>query len=436
MNQKDFFPSASERRALPNKRLFERRNENIFIDFDDRRIGDRRKHNRRSEKYSKACELIRFLKETGLYPHERIYDQPVGVKARFKNIKIINLASVDYFNFSQNSEIKKVACEAINIYGAGGFSSRFSVGNLSIHQELENELSKFMGKESVLIFNSGYLANLAVITSIIDKNASIFLDQKCHLSIHHACQLSNKKYFRYNNNDMGDLEKLLKKYKDEPNKWIVTLGVFSSSGFLGRLKEITVLARKYKARTFIDDAHGIGIYGNELRGVADYYDVLDEIDLIMGSFQMAFGNIGAFLVGKNYILEHAHVDVWPYIFTYNIPPVNAACILKSLELLRKNGQELKKKLWENISYLSQKLIDIGYKIVNPNSHIISIVIGNEVKVCEFAKFLFDRKIWVQPFSYPAVPKGKGTIRITCSSEFTRKELNQTLQTFSKAYTLI
>ena len=429
-------PAPREKRTSQDRREANRRIDNRVIDFTESRVGERRKNDRRTHKLSKSRNLIRYLKEKGLYPHERAYDQPMGVEVLFKNKKVINLASVDYFNFAQHPAIKKSAMEAINKYGAGGFSSRFTMGYFSVHQELEEKLAEFMGKESVLIFNSGYLANLAVITSIMPKDATIFLDQKSHISIHHACQLSQKTHFRFANNDMADLEKALQTNKDAPNKWIVTLGVFSSTGYLANLKELAALARKYQARIFIDDAHGIGIYGDKLRGAADFHGVLDEIDLIMCPFQMAFGNIGAFVAGKDFLLQATPEEIWPYTYTFNIPPLNASCILKALELLSKEGQEYKKRLLGNATYLRKNLVDIGYKVINPDGHIIPIVIGAELKMCEFVKFLFDKGVWVQPFYFPAVPKGQGTIRITCTAGHTQKELDQCIAVFAEGYSLI
>jgi 7-keto-8-aminopelargonate synthetase-like enzyme len=432
-NARDEQPAPQEHRTKKDRRGTERRALDLAKDGSDRRIGDRRKHERRIYQNPKQLNFIRFLKEKGLYPYEKAYDQPDGAEVIYEGQNIINLASVDYFNFAQNREIKKAACAAVNKYGAGGFSSRYSMGNLRVHMELEEKLAEFMGKESVLIFNSGYLANLAVITSIMPKNATIFLDQKCHLSIHHACLLSQKKYHRFGNNDMAALERMLQAHKDEPEKWIITLGVFSSNGILGKLDEIARLARKYKARIFIDDAHGVGVYGEHLRGAAEHFGVLDEIDLIMCPFQMAFGNIGAFLVGKRYLLQPAHTETWPYIFTYNIPPVNAVSIGKALDLLEQKGPALQKKLRQNVLFLRDRLKAMGYEIINPDGHIIPILIGDEVAVCQFAHFLFKRGVWVQPFFYPAVPSGKAMVRVTCTVGHTRKELERAAGIFAEAY---
>ncbi|MBN1939363.1 MAG: pyridoxal phosphate-dependent aminotransferase family protein [Candidatus Aminicenantes bacterium] len=422
----------AENRSNKDRRGSDRRSAGEPKSDSERRVGDRRKHERRIYQNPKQLNFIRFLKEKGLYPYEKAYDQPDGPEVIFEGKNIINLASVDYFNFAQNSEIKKAACAAVKKYGAGGFSSRYSMGNLRIHMDLEEKLAEFMGKESILIFNSGYLANLAVITSIMPKNATIFLDQKCHLSIHHACLLSGKKYHRFGNNDMAALERMLQAHRDDPEKWIVTLGVFSSNGILGKLDEIAVLARKYKARIFIDDAHGVGVYGDRLRGAAEHFGVLDEVDLIMCPFQMAFGNIGAFLVGKRYLLQPAHTETWPYIFTYNIPPVCAVSIRKALEILDRKGASLQKKLRRNVAALRDRLKAMGYEILNPEGHIIPILIGDEVLVCRFAHFLFERGVWVQPFFYPAVPKGKAMVRVTCTIGHTFQELERAAGIFAEA----
>jgi len=416
--------------------MAERRIKSEAVDFVDRRVGDRRKCNRRASKASSTHDFPRMIKEKNLYPYEREYDRPEGDRIVYQGKKLINLASVDYFNFSQHPEVKKAACEAVDLYGAGALSSRYSLGYLAILKDLENEIARFMGAETILLFNSGYLANLAVIDSLTGRDATIFMDQHSHISLYHACKLSGKKHYRYANNNMEHLEKLLREHRDAPNKWIVTLGVFSSTGVLGNLKDIAALGRKYKARIFMDDAHGVGVYGKDSRGVADLFGVYDEIDLLMCSFQMAFGNIGAFVTGRTYILQPAHVETLPYIFTFALPPVSTAAIAKALAILQEEKERLKDRLWENVRFLRKQLIDIGYKVINPESHITSLVTGDELKTCEFTDFMLRKGVWVQPYFHPFAPKGKGIVRVTCTSNHTRKVLQQSVPAFKEAITLL
>jgi 7-keto-8-aminopelargonate synthetase-like enzyme len=275
-----------------------------------------------------------------------------------------------------------------------------------------------------------------VIDSLIGENATIFIDQHSHISLYHACKLSQKKYLRYANNDMEHLERFLKTHQNEPNKWIVTLGVFSSTGVLGNLKDIVYLAKKYQARIFIDDAHGVGIYGQNLRGVADHYQVLDEIDLIMCSFQMAFGNTGAFVVGKKHLLQPAHYETLPYIFTFALPPVTTASVLEALTILKQNGPALNQQLWENVNYLRSNLIDYGYKVINNQGHIVSLITGDEVKTCNFTKFILNSGVWVQSYVFPFAPKGNSIVRITCSSDHNKYTIDKVLPIFKEASRII
>jgi 8-amino-7-oxononanoate synthase len=426
-----------ENRTRSDQRLAERRNDNTGIDFPDRRGGDRRKFARRTRNSAKSLHnLVRLLKEQDNCPYEKVYEQSMGVEVLYNGKKYFNFSSVDYYNFCQNEEVKKAACAAINKYGAGALSGRHSYGYLSILRELENQIAEFMGKESVLIFNSGYLANLSVIDSLIGAEATIFIDQQSHISLYHSCKLSQKKHFRYANNDMEHLEKFLKTHQNEPNKWIVTLGVFSSTGVLGSLKDIVRLAKKYQARIFIDDAHGVGMYGDKLRGVADHYDVLDDVDLIMCSFQMAFGNTGAFVVGKKHLLQPAHYETLPYIFTFALPPVTTASVLQALSILKQEGASLRRQLWENVTYMRSNLMDFGYDVINEEGHIISLKTGDEVKTCELTKYLLDNGIWVQSYVFPFAPKGNSIVRITCSSDHKKYIIDKVLPVFKDASRII
>lgn len=427
---------APEYREKKDNRSVERRNSLKEIDFEDRRKGDRRKFNRRTRAKDKTFDLIRILKHNDLYPYEKVYDQPDGVNVIQNGNSSINLSLVDYYNFGQHDAIKDAACQAIMKYGGGALSARHSYGYLTILKELEQSICRFMGKKKALIFNSGYMANLAAIDSLTGRDASIFIDQQSHISLYHASRLSQKKTYRYVNNDMNHLERFLKIHQNDPNKWIVTLGVFSHTGVLGNLHDIVFLSKKYKARIFIDDAHGVGIYGKNLRGVADHYNVNDDIDLIMCSFQMAFGNIGAFIVGREYLLNPAHVETLPYVFTYALPPVNTASIQTALNMLQNDGKRLNEQLWNNVNYLKGKLTEIGFKVISPEGHIISFHTGNELKTCEFAKFLLSKGIWVQTYFHPYAPKGDGLIRITCSYEHNQAVLEKTIPIFREAYKII
>lgn len=361
----------------------------------------------------------------------RFYDENLGSEIILNGQRVIMLGSVNYLGLSHHPSIIKATLEATERFGAGGLGSRASNGCLKLHKELDISLAKFMGKEKAIVFNSGYMANLGIISSAFGRKALIFTDKESHLSIYDACQMSGLKYFRYRQNDMDHLESFLKRYKYEDEKWIVVVGTFGVTGKRANLVEIVQLARKYGARIYFDDAHSIGVFGKNKRGLAEECDVLEEIDLIMGSFQMAFGNIGAFVAGKESLINTIRIHSRPYIFSYGLPASNVAAILESIRILEsEEGDQLIKKLWKNITLLRNGLHELDFSIISDDTQLTSVVLGEEERTLYYWDQLLKEGLWVQIYLHPAVPKDKSVMRLTCMATHSEEHIVEAIRILS------
>jgi 7-keto-8-aminopelargonate synthetase-like enzyme len=371
--------------------------------------------------------------ETAKYLFDkRAYEEIFASEVILDNKRVLMFGSVNYLGLSHNPKIKKVAIEAIERYGVGGTGSRASNGCSKLHLQLDESLAEFMGKKKAIVFNSGYMANLGIITAAFSKDAVILSDKENHLSIYDGCKLSGLLCYRYRHNDLDHLETFLKRIPINREKWIVLVGTFGVTGESIPLIEIIGLAKKYNCKIYLDDAHLIGIYGEKKQGLADKLGVLDELDLIMGSFQMAFGNIGAFVAGNQQILEKVQAYSRPYIFTYTLPLYVVATLLESINILTSvEGDKLVYQLLTNVDKLRCKIKSLRFKIASEDTQLISIEIGDEKSAKEFYISLMNNGLWGQLYIYPAVPINAGIFRLTCTAAHTDEQIKEAANILEK-----
>jgi len=358
----------------------------------------------------------------------RFYQENLGSEVIFNGQRVIMLGSVNYLGLSHHPSVMRATIKAVERFGSGGIGSRASNGCLMLHRELDDSLAEFMGKEKAITFNSGYLTNLGVLSSAFGKNAVLFSDKENHLSIYDACRLSGLRYYRYRHNDMNHLESLLKQHRLEDEKWIIVVSTFGVTGEAVKLLEVVSLARKYGAKIYLDDAHLIGIFGKRKRGLAEECEVMDEIDLIMGSFQMAFGNIGGFVVGKRSLIDQIRFHSRPYIFSHTLPASNVAAILESLRIIAsREGDELVKNLWKNVNAFRKGLSEIGLTPISKDTHLTSVFIGPDEYAINFNSHLLRNGVWAQIYLHPSVPINKAIIRFTCMATHTEQQINKAVK---------
>lgn len=323
----------------------------------------------------------RAVMEMGYYPYFIPINSSDGTEVTINGKRLIMIGSNNYLGLTTHPQVIEAGIQAIKKYGVGCTGSRFLNGTYQLHEELENELADFMGKEAALVFSTGFQTNLGTISCIVGKDDLIIADKDNHASIVDGCRLSFGSVKRYKHNDMENLENILKSCNGSNNyngKLIVCDGVFSINGDLANLPEIVALAKKYDARVMVDDAHGIGVLGKNGRGTAEYFELDDKIDIIMGTFSKSFASIGGFICSKQYVIHYIKHHSRALIFSASIPPASVAATRAALKIIR-TEPERRERVLQNAEYMRKGLVELGFDINVSQSPVISINIGDRLK---------------------------------------------------------
>lgn len=369
-------------------------------------------------------EFVDISRICGEFPHA--IDHKTGKK-------IIVWCSNDYLGSGQNRESIEVAKNALDTYGTGAGGTRNISGTSHILIDLEKEVAALHQKEAALTFVSGYVANDATIQTLakIMPNLVIFSDAKNHASIITGIRNSKAQKEIFRHNDITHLEELLKKYSKDQPKLIIFEAVYSMDGDFGKISEIVALAKKYNALTFIDEVHAVGLYGKSGAGYAEEIGAADDIDIIQGTFGKAFGTIGGYITGKNEIIDAIRSIASGFIFTTAIPPVIAAATIANISRSRRDSSA-RDNLHKNVRLLKDELKKAGIAIIDNDSQIISIKIGDAAKAREVSKrLLAEFGIYVQHINYPTVAKGDERLRVTISPLHTKEMINQFVSALQK-----
>lgn len=367
----------------------------------------------------------KIAKEKGYYPyfHELNSKQDIIVKMEGK--EVIMIGSNNYLGLTSHPEVIKASVDATNMFGTGVSGSRFLNGTLSLHVELEKKLAKFLNKEDAMIFSTGYQSNLGFISAIAGRNDIIFSDKENHASIYDGIKLSYADVVRYNHNDMIDLENKLKDANPKKGKLIVTDGVFSMGGDLCNLPELVKLSKKYNARLMVDDAHGIGVMGKTGRGTGEHFNLLDEIDIIMGTFSKSLASSGGFIVGKKEVIEYVRHHSRPYIFNAAIPPSNTMSAMKALEILEREPERVT-NLQKVGNYVRKELIKKGLEIKESITPIIPIYTYTPIRTMVACNILFEKGVYVNPVLPPATKHGECLIRTSFMTTHNKEVLDEAI----------
>lgn len=326
--------------------------------------------------------------------------------------------------------LKEAAIEAIRSYGLGSGASRLVCGNMILHKKLEEKIAEFKQQESCLVFNSGYSANLGIISSIMDKEGMIFSDRLNHASIIDGIILSRANFKRYAHKNTSNLEELLSSNGNFKNKLIITDTVFSMDGDIAPLPEIVKIAKEFKALLMVDEAHATGVCGEKGTGLVEYFGLKDEIYIQMGTLSKAGGCFGGFVCGKKDLIDYLINFSRAFIYTTSLPPAICAASIKAIEIIQEEP-ERRKRLWENIKFLKQALTNLGFNTLESNSAIIPILIKDASLTMEFSQRLFKEGLFIQGIRYPTVPRDASRLRITLTSEHQLEDLEFALEKLEK-----
>jgi len=380
--------------------------------------------------FSKAVNFTKAdeVKALGLYPYFKPLEATDGTIVEIEGREVIMAGSNNYLGLTNDQRTIQAAQAALTKYGTGCTGSRYLNGTLDIHLELEEKLAAFMGKESCVLFSTGYQTNEGSIQTIAGRNDIIFSDRDNHACIVVGTLCSNAKTVRYKHNDMGQLRKFLESADPAAGKIIVTDGVFSMSGTLAKIPELVSLAKEFGARLYLDDAHAIGVIGDGGRGSASVYGLTDQVDLISGTFSKSFASLGGFLVGDRTVIEYIRHHSPAHIFSASMPPANVATVLTALEILQEEPWRIK-RLEEISIYMRTELKNLGFNVWSSESPIIPVVIGDMMDCFRFWKDLFEEGVYANAVIPPAVPQGQSLIRTSYMASHTEDHLNQILDAF-------
>jgi len=376
-------------------------------------------------------DKIQQLKDEGVYRKLPVLGGPNEAEIILNGERVINLSSNNYLGFANHPRLKKAAIEAVEKYGAGSGAVRTIVGNMSIHEELEELLAEFKREEAVFIYQSGFNCNAGTIQAITEAGDLIISDELNHASIIDGSRLSKADRKIYKHSDIEDLERVLKENRHKYNNvLIITDGVFSMDGDIARLPEIVELAEKYEAMTYVDDAHGSGVLGESGRGTVDHFGLHGRVDFSIGTLSKAIGVVGGYVAGSKVMYEWLNHRARPVLFSTSLPPAAVGAIMEAIRMLMEST-EYTDRLWDNARYFKEKLGALGFNTGNSETPITPVIIGDEAKTMEFSRKLLENGVFVSGIVYPTVPKGTGRVRCMVTAGHTKEQLDKAVDVFKK-----
>jgi len=375
---------------------------------------------------------IEQVKKNGLYKSERVITSAQSADITVQNgDHVLNFCANNYLGLANHPDLVQSAKAALDKYGYGMASVRFICGTQDIHKDLEQKISKFLGMEDTILYSSCFDANGGLFETLLGEEDAVISDSLNHASIIDGVRLCKATRYRYNNNDMTELERCLKDAQAQRFRLIATDGVFSMDGFIANLPAICDLAEKYDATVMVDDSHAVGFTGKNGRGTHEYHNVMDRVDIITGTLGKALGGAsGGYTSGNKTVIEWLRQRSRPYLFSNTLAPVIAATSMAVLDMLE-SGNDLRQKLRDNSLYFREKMTSLGFDLQPGDHPIIPVMIYDAALAGKFAEAMLKRGIYVVGFSFPVVPQGKARIRTQMSAAHTREHLDKAIAAFAE-----
>jgi len=380
-------------------------------------------------------EQIDDLKQRGTFFQLRVLEDEQAPVCTYDGRRVVNLASNNYLGLCNHPKLREAAIDATKKYGVGSGAVRTIAGTMRIHMELEEKIARFKGVEACVVFQSGFAANAGTVSSILGKEDFILSDELNHASIIDGARLSRAKVKVFRHKDVAHCEDLLKEIAGEPGrKLIITDGVFSMDGDIGPVDKLADLAERYGAIMMVDDAHASGVLGRNGRGSVDHFGVTSKVDVQVGTLSKAIGALGGYVCGSRDLIDYLYHRARPFLFSTSHPPSVAATCIAAFDLLESEPERIE-RLWANTEYFRGQLESAGFDTggrTTPKSEtpITPIILGDGRATMEFSKALFDEGVMATGIAFPTVPEGKARVRTIMTSEHTRGQINQALETFT------
>ena len=385
-------------------------------------LQERYKSYRRPQEYEKQ----------GIYPYFRAITSKQGTEVEMDGHQVLMFGSNAYTGLTGDERIIAKAKEALDKYGSGCAGSRFLNGTLDLHVQLEKDLAAFVNKDEAMCFSTGFSVNQGVIPALLSKDDFIICDDRDHASIVDGRRLSFAKQLRFKHNDMEDLERVLQKLPEEAVKLIVVDGVFSMEGDLCKLPEIVELKKKYNCSVMVDEAHGIGVFGKQGRGVCDHFGLTDEVDLIMGTFSKSLASIGGFIAGDFDTINWLRHTCRSYIFSASNTPAATAAAMEALHIIQQEPERIE-KLWDVTRYALRRFREEGFEIGDTESPIIPLYVRDVDKTFLVTALAYNAGVFINPVIPPACAPEDTLVRFALMATHTNEQVERAVVALKKIF---
>jgi len=383
------------------------------------------------DRINQLKQRVNKMKENGKFFYLKTVENASESRVIIDGKEKIMFASYNYLGLIDHPRLKEAAMKALEKYGTGTSGVRLLSGTTKMHEELEAKIAEFKGAEAAITYTSGYVTNLATITSLYQRGDLIVMDKIDHASIIDGCILSGARHKTFLHNDMNSLERILVDSDDFVNKIVIVDGVYSMEGDVANLPEISRLAKKYNAKVMVDEAHSIGVLGKTGHGIEEHFGLKNAVDIHMGTLSKTIPSVGGYIAGDKDMIDYLRHNSRPFIFSAPLPPVTAAVAKAALEVIEDEPERIE-NLRKNMKKFRTGIRSMGYNIGESITAIVPLIVGNEEDTLELCKMVNDEGVFICPIIFPAVPKGTNRLRSHVLATHTDEDIEEALDIFERS----